>query len=155
MSTFSWDARCLKNKSQTSPNAFSRQKKSFANTVDTMFAKPRLVRQTGLEPVRQGHTPLKRACLPVPALPHICCVLKLSLFIISLLRQFVKCFFKKTFCFFLFLQKAIHIELSLLFPLQVVAAYLPCVPTSRPDAFHFRHFQALAGTKKQLQCFTF
>ena len=27
-----------------------------------------LVRETGLEPVRQRHTPLKRACLPIPAL---------------------------------------------------------------------------------------
>ena len=26
-----------------------------------------MVRATGLEPVRQRHTPLKRACLPVPA----------------------------------------------------------------------------------------
>ncbi len=26
-----------------------------------------LVRVTGLEPVRHKHTPLKRACLPVPA----------------------------------------------------------------------------------------
>ena len=26
-----------------------------------------MVRVTGLEPVRRGHTPLKRACLPVPA----------------------------------------------------------------------------------------
>ena len=26
-----------------------------------------LVRATGLEPVRHKHTPLKRACLPVPA----------------------------------------------------------------------------------------
>ena len=34
-------------------------------TVSELFA---LVRQTGLEPVRQGHTPLKRACLPIPAL---------------------------------------------------------------------------------------
>ena len=39
----------MKNKSQTSPNGIFRQKKNFANTVDTMFAKPRLVRQTGLE----------------------------------------------------------------------------------------------------------
>ena len=30
-----------------------------------------LVRQMGLEPIRQGHTPLKRACLPIPALPHM------------------------------------------------------------------------------------
>ena len=30
-----------------------------------------LVRSMGLEPIRQRHTPLKRACLPVPALPHI------------------------------------------------------------------------------------
>ena len=29
-----------------------------------------MVRVTGLEPVRQRHTPLKRACLPIPALPH-------------------------------------------------------------------------------------
>ena len=26
-----------------------------------------LVRVTGLEPVRHNHTPLKRACLPIPA----------------------------------------------------------------------------------------
>ena len=31
-----------------------------------------LVRVTGLEPVRRGHTPLKRACLPIPAHSHIC-----------------------------------------------------------------------------------
>ena len=31
---------------------------------------PGLVRMTGLEPVRHGHTHLKRACLPVPAHPH-------------------------------------------------------------------------------------
>ena len=30
-----------------------------------------LVRVTGLEPVRQRHTPLKRACLPIPAHSHI------------------------------------------------------------------------------------
>ena len=30
-----------------------------------------LVRETGLEPVRHKHTPLKRACLPIPALPHL------------------------------------------------------------------------------------
>ena len=30
-----------------------------------------MVRVTGLEPVRQRHTPLKRACLPIPALPHL------------------------------------------------------------------------------------
>ena len=29
-----------------------------------------LVRVTGLEPVRHRHTPLKRACLPVPAHSH-------------------------------------------------------------------------------------
>ena len=29
-----------------------------------------LVRATGLEPVRHKHTPLKRACLPVPARSH-------------------------------------------------------------------------------------
>ena len=30
-----------------------------------------IVRVTGLEPVRQRHTPLKRACLPIPARSHI------------------------------------------------------------------------------------
>lgn len=32
-----------------------------------------LVRETGLEPVRQRHTHLKRACLPVPALAQLQC----------------------------------------------------------------------------------
>ncbi len=31
-----------------------------------------LVRVMGLEPIRRGHTPLKRACLPIPAHSHIC-----------------------------------------------------------------------------------
>ena len=31
----------------------------------------KMVRETGLEPVRQRHTHLKRACLPVPAFSHI------------------------------------------------------------------------------------
>ena len=30
-----------------------------------------MVRVTGLEPVRQRHTPLKRACLPIPAHSHM------------------------------------------------------------------------------------
>ena len=30
----------------------------------------KMVRVTGLEPVRQRHTPLKRACLPIPAHSH-------------------------------------------------------------------------------------
>ena len=29
-----------------------------------------LVRVMGLEPIRRGHTPLKRACLPIPAHSH-------------------------------------------------------------------------------------
>ena len=32
---------------------------------------PCLVRKMGLEPTRHGHTHLKRACLPIPALPQI------------------------------------------------------------------------------------
>ena len=39
---------------------------------------PILVRVTGLEPVRQRHTPLKRACLPIPAHSQICFTLCLS-----------------------------------------------------------------------------
>ena len=30
-----------------------------------------LVRVMGLEPIRRGHTPLKRACLPIPAHSHL------------------------------------------------------------------------------------
>ena len=30
----------------------------------------KLVRVMGLEPIRQRHTPLKRACLPIPAHSH-------------------------------------------------------------------------------------
>ena len=30
-----------------------------------------VVRVMGLEPIRRGHTPLKRACLPIPAHSHI------------------------------------------------------------------------------------
>ncbi len=32
---------------------------------------PLMVRETGLEPVRRKHTPLKRARLPIPPLSHI------------------------------------------------------------------------------------
>ena len=35
-----------------------------------LIEKTNLVRVTGLEPVRHKHTPLKRACLPVPAHSH-------------------------------------------------------------------------------------
>ena len=44
---------------------FSKQKKS---TKVLFFV---LVRVMGLEPIRRRHTPLKRACLPVPAHSHI------------------------------------------------------------------------------------
>ena len=56
-----------------------------------------LVRQTGLEPVRQRHTPLKRACLPIPALPHAC----YSLYIIPTTKSCVKHFLKKKVLIFL------------------------------------------------------
>ncbi len=39
--------------------------KKFPKRTEVHFGN--LVRVTGLEPVRQRHTPLKRACLPVPA----------------------------------------------------------------------------------------
>ena len=38
-----------------------------------------LVRVTGLEPVRRRHTPLKRACLPIPAHSHRYSVVEHSL----------------------------------------------------------------------------
>ena len=35
-----------------------------------------LVRETGLEPVRWKHTPLKRARLPIPPLPRAICIIQ-------------------------------------------------------------------------------
>ena len=63
-----------------------------------------LVREMGLEPTRQRHTHLKRACLPIPALSHILCRLSFSTtdyVIISQQYSFVKGFCKisqKNFC---------------------------------------------------------
>ena len=42
-------------------------KKRRRNQHSSVFL---LVRKMGLEPTRHGHTHLKRACLPIPALPH-------------------------------------------------------------------------------------
>ena len=39
---------------------------------------PGLVRVTRLELVRHGHTPLKRACLPIPAHSHLSCQIIIS-----------------------------------------------------------------------------
>ena len=47
-----------------------------------------LVRETGLEPVHQRYTPLKRARLPIPPLPR-------TFGIISHYNLFVNSFFKK------------------------------------------------------------
>ena len=44
----------------------------FAKKQETVNRLLFLVRETGLEPVRCNHTPLKRARLPVPPLSHIC-----------------------------------------------------------------------------------
>ena len=45
---------------------------TLCTTLTNRIAKAfHLVRQMGLEPIRQRHTPLKRACLPIPALPQI------------------------------------------------------------------------------------
>ena len=43
------------------------QQKSTGTFVPALFL---LVRKMGLEPTRHRHTHLKRACLPIPALPH-------------------------------------------------------------------------------------
>ena len=43
------------------------KQKSARTNVPTLFL---LVRKMGLEPTRHRHTHLKRACLPIPALPH-------------------------------------------------------------------------------------
>ena len=44
------------------------KQKSARTNVPTLFP---LVRKMGLEPTRHRHTHLKRACLPIPALPLI------------------------------------------------------------------------------------
>ena len=44
------------------------KQKSARTNVPTLFL---LVRKMGLEPTRHRHTHLKRACLPIPALPQI------------------------------------------------------------------------------------
>ena len=46
------------------------QKKSLETTQLRRFKAKSLVRETGLEPVRDYHTPLKRARLPIPPLSH-------------------------------------------------------------------------------------
>ena len=35
------------------------------------YRRIKVVRVMGLEPIRQRHTPLKRACLPIPAYSHL------------------------------------------------------------------------------------
>lgn len=59
---------------------------------------PAMVRETGLEPVRDYHTPLKRARLPIPPLSQVCsepflCSLR-TLIIIAKAVCYVKPFFK-------------------------------------------------------------
>ena len=53
-----------------------------------------LVRVMGLEPIRRGHTPLKRACLPIPAHSHIVRIFQRSI-IISFLYFLVNSYFVK------------------------------------------------------------
>ena len=53
-----------------------------------------LVRETGLEPVRDYHTPLKRARLPIPPLSQNSCSLG-TVLIITKSPRVVKAFFKK------------------------------------------------------------
>ena len=49
-----------------------RKNRKSTNGFVTPFADCILVRVMGLEPIRQRHTPLKRACLPIPAHSHFC-----------------------------------------------------------------------------------
>ena len=51
-----------------------------------------LVRETGLEPVRDYHTPLKRARLPIPPLSHILFAAFATVIIIAKVRLSVKRF---------------------------------------------------------------
>ncbi len=63
------EGRNLLRKPPFSSPAPSCKQKIFRTKPDGPIRKI-LVRVTGLEPVRLGHTPLKRACLPIPAHSH-------------------------------------------------------------------------------------
>ena len=90
-----------------------------------------LVRETGLEPVRDYHTPLKRARLPIPPLSQTGFVAFATVIIIAKLPGAVKRFAKlfpstpglpvsfadglyrrKPFCFCRFVNDALHIRES-------------------------------------------
>ena len=58
-----------------------------------------MVRETGLEPVRDYHTPLKRARLPIPPLSHIGRSLERKSHYIKGNRQ-CQAFFEKIFNYF-------------------------------------------------------
>ena len=62
---------------------FGQKEKPYKWLVKAVCKVFNLVRVTGLEPVRHEHTPLKRACLPVPAHSHT------TLIIISLIISVV------------------------------------------------------------------
>ena len=53
-----------------------RQSESESLVLTITLSGKRLVRAVGLEPTRHKHTPLKRACLPIPACSHICFLIK-------------------------------------------------------------------------------
>ena len=65
------------------------------------------MRETGLEPVRRKHTPLKRARLPIPPLSHIFCSLG-TLPIIADKTGIVKPFFKIFYKYFFILFRHIY-----------------------------------------------
>ena len=58
-----------------------------------------MVRVTGLEPVRRGHTPLKRACLPIPAHSQILALFLRRPIIITLYERIVNNNFTKNIIF--------------------------------------------------------
>ena len=53
-----------------------RQSESESLVLTITLSGKILVRAVGLEPTRHKHTPLKRACLPIPACSHICFLIK-------------------------------------------------------------------------------
>ena len=60
-----------------------------------------MVRAVGLEPTRHKHTPLKRACLPVPACSHLYVALSEPTHILYKVFTFLSIPFLKKFLFFL------------------------------------------------------
>mgnify|MGYP003435763308 CR=1 FL=1 len=104
-----------------------------------------LVRETGLEPVRDYHTPLKRARLPIPPLSHIGSFEHCSV-IIANVYAFVNTFFKIFSTFITFYHLSICYNLlAFLYTINLLALcftwnVLSFIKLVSRETFCFRQF---------------